>query len=232
MVTVLKRAYFSPYHLFSANHFLELTASIENSHTGRDHFNFYHNSFVISSIISSATFLEAAINEIYQDVCDEHNNYIKPSDYDTREALKLFWSKYERSSILRKYQFALTSSKLEPFPEKENPYADVDLAIQLRHQLVHYKPETFGGGESHELTDVLAGKFKLNPLMSSPSNQFFPDRCLGGGCAEWVLKSCLYFADEFFGRIHIIPNYQLNKEIDISTLRTKLNIMEKESLRE
>ena len=225
MVTVLKRAYFSPYHLFSANHFLELAASIEDSHTGRDHFDFYHNSFVIGSIISSATFLEAAINEIYQDVFDEHNNYIEPLDNDARKALKSFWSKYERSSILRKYQFALTTAKLEPFPEKENPYADVDLAIQLRHQLIHYKPETFGGGESHELTEVLGGKFKLNPLMSSPSNQFFPDKCLGKGCAEWVLKSCLSLADEFFERIQITPNYQLNKEIDISTLRTKLNIM-------
>lgn len=221
---VLKRAYFSSYHLNSANHLLGLAATIEELHNGRDRFDFNHNSYIVTSIISSVAFLEAAINEIFQDVKDNHDNYIKPIDEDTRKIMKLTWSIIERRAILEKYQRALVFAELKPLLKGENPYRDVNLAIELRNQLVHFKPKTFGGGKTHNLADKLRGKFELNRLMSSPSNQFFPDRCLGKGCAEWVLKSCISLADEFFEKIHVTPNYQQLKEIDIHTLREKLNI--------
>jgi hypothetical protein len=51
--------------------------------------------------------------------------------------------------------------------------------------------------------------------MSGSDNRYFPDKALGKGCAKWAVKSARNFADSFFKRIGIIPNYQkakFNKE--------------------
>ncbi len=224
MIAILKRAYFSPYHLFSANNFLDRASSIEFKHTGKDRFDFNHNSYVISSIISSVAFLEAAINELFQDVYDDHESYTSLIDNDVKKTMKKVWQMLERRPVLEKYQLALELSNVKAFSKGRNPYSSTNLAILLRNELVHYKPKTFGAGKVHSFANKLKGKFELNPLMSNPSNQFFPDQCLSKGCAEWVLISCLSLTEEFFSRMQVTPTYQRLDEIDIQTLKEKLLI--------
>lgn len=222
--TLLKRAYFSSWHLNSAITLLDKVEEIENSHEGRNKFDVDHTSYVITSIISSVAFLEASINEIYQDVVDDHNgSYTKNINKNTEIIMKGVWSIIERRGVLEKYQFALDASSLEEFKKGMSTYQNARLSILLRNELVHYKPESFGGGEEHDFANTLQGKFQINPLMSNKSNPFFPEQCLGWGCAEWVLKSCLGFADDFFERMNITPNYQLNKEdwYDLDRFRKK-----------
>ncbi len=44
--------------------------------------------------------------------------------------------------------------------------------------------------------------------MSGSGNSYFPDKALGKGCTEWAVKSARNFADSFFKRIGVEPNYQ------------------------
>jgi hypothetical protein len=90
--------------------------------------------------------------------------------------------------------------------------ACVDCLIKLRNALVHYEPEwTINISDTEKITvqkfeKILKGKFQLNPL-TGEGNSFFPDKCLGHGCAEWAVKSSIMFADEFFLRMRLKPTY-------------------------
>jgi len=218
-LVVLKRSYFSSHHLHSAIFFKMQAINIESEHKKNDYFNPIHNSYILNSIISSLAFLESAINEIYQDISDDYFIYVKNLTAQAIIKMKEDWPQYERTSILRKYQHALKCSVKSLFAKHENPFKDVNLCIELRNELSHFKPTTVGGKLTHRFDSMLKGKFKLNPLMSNPANQFFPNRCLGYGCSKWVLKSCLLFADVFFNKMKIEPNYQLVDFYDLNQLR-------------
>ena len=81
-ISVAMRVYYSSYHLWAARHFTRLATENEDPHTGRSTFNVAHRSYVTSAIFSAVSFLEAAINEIFQDAADKHLSYI--SSFDTR----------------------------------------------------------------------------------------------------------------------------------------------------
>lgn len=51
-------------------------------------------------------------------------------------------------------------------------------------------------------------RFPPNKMMAGTGNPFWPDKCLGGGCANWAVESATKFAKEAFGRLRIEPNYQ------------------------
>jgi hypothetical protein len=65
-----------------------------------------------------------------------------------------------------------------------------------------------GGDVEHKLSRQLSGKFDDNTLMRGSGNPWFPDKCLGHGCCAWAVRSVIAFADDFFGRIGVEPNYQ------------------------
>jgi len=44
--------------------------------------------------------------------------------------------------------------------------------------------------------------------MAEMGNPYFPDKCLGAGCAEWAVVSAKSFADDFCSRLDIQANYQ------------------------
>jgi len=103
----------------------------------------------------------------------------------------------------------------EVFNEKESLLKDIQLIIQVRHYLTHYKPMTMDEKHKHPLDDELTGKFEPSKMMEGSGNNFFPDKALGVGCTEWCLASVKNFADEFFKRMDIQPNYQA---VDIEKL--------------
>ena len=211
--TGMMRVYFSSYHLWAAEHFVKLASDIENSPGERPRFDIQHRAYVTSAIFSAVAFLEAAINELCEDVVDGHVSYIAPIDKDARKLITVFWRLTEgrnRSpfSILDKYQIILTSCRKDQFATGAQPYQDADLVIKLRNVLMHYKPQTYGGEVQHKFIKQLAGKFPENPLMAGSSNPYFPDKCLGSGCAGWAIRSTRKLADEFFEKLGITPNYQ------------------------
>jgi hypothetical protein len=69
--------------------------------------------------------------------------------------------------------------------------------------LLHFKPEWSTGQKEHgKIADRLQGKFPESPFWAS-GNPFFPDKCLGYGCAKWATEACERFMDEFCDRMDI-----------------------------
>ena len=213
--TFLMRFYISSHHHFAASHFLELAREIEESHDGRPIFDIKHRAYVTNSIFSSVAFMEAAINETFQDATDEHRGSLAPLNIETKTNMASFWEIAEgrnRSaiSILDKYQTALLLADKPRFNEALLPFKDARTLIEIRNELMHYKPESLGGSKTHKLEKKLKdqGKFPPNRLMAGAGNPFFPDHCLGFGCAEWGLNISKSFVDHFFRELDITPNYQ------------------------
>jgi hypothetical protein len=223
------RHHLSSNHLYSAYLLAECAARIERAETRADEQRAQHRSYVISSIISSVAFLEAAVNELYV-VCAEHPEdfHVAGHPQDSRfgsigaDAIRLLgaiWQteSFQRSAqLLEKCQIALRLAQRPEFEKGSNPYQDAKLAVDLRNLLVHFKPEqreVAGGAGAQlppdEIESKYRSKFAVNPLalndpllgVSDADYPFFPEKCLGSDCARWCFRSILAFADELFRRL-------------------------------
>ena len=211
---IKQRAYFSTYHLCAARQFAQCAQESEAAEGRSMRFDIKQTSYVAGSIIASAAFLEAAINEFLKDIADGQSP--KCIDPECGKLIKAYWDRKESGnrssvSILNKYQDALELCRKPRFKTGEQPYQDAKLGIELRNELTHYKPEFFGGDDQHRFTEKLRGKFAENPLMVGSGNPYFPDKFLGSPCALWVVTSVQTLADAFFGSVGVMPNYQVVK---------------------
>lgn len=212
-VTATMRVYYSSYHLWAAKHFAVLALNIENQPAAEARFDIRHRAYVTNSIFSAVAFLEATVNELFQDASDDHESYLKKVDEDSKRLMADFWQLTEERnrspfSILDKFQLALTFFRERRFDGGARPYQDANMVIRLRNELVHYKPISLGGQAEHKFSQQLRGKFRDNTLMDDCGNPWYPDKCLGYGCAVWATSSVVQFADEFYSRINVVPNYQ------------------------
>ena len=108
--------------------------------------------------------------------------------------------------MISRYQKILAIAGQPPFSEDEPVFSNVRNLIEIRNHLMHYKREwvvvrepALPGEEtmSEKFARDLGKKFATNPF--SPRNlPFFPDQCLGHGCAEWAIVNSIIFTDEFF----------------------------------
>lgn len=207
------RSYFSTHQLWAAQFAAEQAAAFERDFTGRiPVFSIEQRSYVTNAVFMSVAFLESAINEILQDIVDDHKSYVGEIDPVIRRCISVWWGQSEgqgraAGSILDKYQSLLQFYGLPAMKKGERPYQDVDLLVGLRNELMHYKPEMMGGEELHKWEKRLRAKFEPNPLLKGSGNAYFPDHCLGGPCATWAVQSAKAFADAFFGTLQIKPNY-------------------------
>jgi hypothetical protein len=175
-----------------------------------------HNAYAVSSVIVSAAFLEATINEIFSDCSDEHITD-RIASLPSMSLMGRLWEKgvprTASYSILEKYEIALELNGKSAFNAGTNPYQDVKLLVELRNALIHYEPETIvshSGYEApklHKFEKRFAGKFPVNPL-TGLGNPFYPDKLLGSGCAKWAVSSAVAFTDDFFQKLGITPAYE------------------------
>ena len=167
-----------------------------------------HRSYVLGAIFNSVTFLEATINELFKDIADndlQHRDiYFRNIEEAATVTLKEKWEsdQFDRKvGTLRKYQTFLKLSNSKVFNKKSKPFQEAQTLIDLRNNLIHYKPKWVVHSEEHELEKKLRGKFQENQL--SLKEAFFPDGCLGQGCANWAVETSLAFTDEFYNRIQV-----------------------------
>ena len=127
------RAYFSTHHLWAAEHFSKLAGEIEDNHKGRPRFNLEHRIYVINSILSAVAFLEAAVNELFQDAHDDNQSYIETLNSRVIQGMETYWADNELNDIhipiLEKYQNALRIADKSKFDKGQNPYQNVFLVI-------------------------------------------------------------------------------------------------------
>lgn len=233
------RTYFSFQHLKSAaifckqsyeieRFYAEKFSEIDSDERGKLEGESY--AFVTGTIFTCISFLEADINEFYKDAADRsYNNRLYPLPEESIKALGELWndkdSKFDMSSTLIKYQTALETAGKSKLSEGQEPYQSVKLLISLRNSLIHYKTETlkssaFDPDSKHYFEKRLTRKFEQNLFYKYSGNPYFPNKCLGYGCAKWALASVINFAEEFYGEIGIRPSFEhIKKCIDIGNLK-------------
>jgi hypothetical protein len=180
-----------------------------------------HEAFILNSVLSSVVFLESTINELYADAADEAYFYADENHEALLRMISEKWKNeknFDRAPMLTKYQKILTIVGNPPFDEGDQAFANVRDLTEIRNYLLHYKREwvVLADGEKRGAAEGTIGakfekslrkKFATNPL--APKNQpFFPDKCLGHGCAEWAVVNSLIFTDEFFRRLDLPAPYE------------------------
>jgi len=173
--------------------------------------------------------LEALINENFSDICDDKLASCGQSsvklDEKMRDQITKTWKimKNKRFSILDKYNLLLGLAGKKQFNDSDSSYQEVKLLIGLRNKIVHYEPEWIeidNFEKPHDIEKKLKGKFEINKLMKNAKNPFYPDKCLGYGCAKWAVLTSLKFSKEYGQRISIAEHY-------IESLNNYLNNIDK-----
>ncbi|AZD68297.1 hypothetical protein SAMN04489802_2104 [Pseudomonas chlororaphis] len=219
-VTMSSRHYLSISHLSAASLFAERSTELEPKLTLGENESTNglreHNACIVSTIMLSAAFLEATINEFFSDCAEDP--YAKVATLPTCKLMAKLWSrgipKTASYSILEKYEIALDLNEKQPFDKSSHPYQDVKLLVELRNALIHYEPETIQlptgmleeQRELHKFEKKFRGKFELNSLTGA-GNAFYPDKMLGSGCARWAVKSAVALTDTFYSRFSLKPMY-------------------------
>jgi hypothetical protein len=180
-----------------------------------------HEAFVLNSVLSTVSFLESTINELYADAADDAYFF---ADGEHEALLRMIGEKwhneknFDRFPLISKYQRILTIAGKPPFEEGDQAYENVRTLIEIRNHLMHYKREWIvirdpGAARNGEETTaekfekILRKKFAINPL-ARKNLPFFPDKCLGHGCAEWAIVNSVIFTDEFFRRLGLPVPYE------------------------
>jgi hypothetical protein len=94
-VRVSIRSYYSSRLLWTAQHHAELAGKIEREVAGKTPFSSEHIGYVLSSVIASVAFLEAMINELFQDAADRHappGGFITPLTEECRRTMAEVWA--------------------------------------------------------------------------------------------------------------------------------------------
>lgn len=219
-ISIKSRTYFSIQHILSAALFARYTYGIEKNYNGvfSNELFSQHRAYVTGSILSSVFFLEATINELFADTMESNSAIAKKLHPTTIQLMAKMWKlevpRTANYKILQKYQIALVLAQNQIFDPGASFYQNVNLLVKLRNDLVHFEPEwsklpssdDFGPDDIHRYEKTLREKFTVNPL-TSQGNPYYPDKCLGYGCAEWSVISSVKFTDEFFSRMGLISPY-------------------------
>jgi len=197
---------FTKQHFEAARYFANCAVSMENeSHKAdlKDEIRkSQHRAYVVGAVILATMAMEACINEIYLDACRKN---LKGLDDRAMALLAKSWPKLEwNPGILLKYQEALQSLVKEALDRDAQPCKDADNLVHLRNALTHYKPEWDDAKIHVEIKDRLKGKFDVNPL-APDAYLWFPEQCLGSGCAKWAVSTAEAFVSEFCKRLGIPP---------------------------
>lgn len=212
---VSMRHYFSTNFLWTALNTSRLVGELEAAEGRRARFDMANRSYAASSVIASATFLEAAVSELFQDAHDGHgirdDGYLAPLNAEVVAAMAGVWRETTGGrglNPLEKWQRLLECCGRDRLTRDAAPAQDAALVIRLRNALVHFKPENIAADDEHELEKRLRDKFPNNRLMEGSGNAWWPSHALAHGCSEWAVRSARALADCVLDEVGINPNYR------------------------
>jgi hypothetical protein len=179
-----------------------------------------HEAFILNSVLSTVAFLESAVNELHADAADDAYFFADEQHEALLRVIAEKWHNernFDRAPMITKYQKILEISGKSPFDENDQAFANIRVLTEIRNHLMHYKREWVviraspipGDGEestADKFEKILRRKFATNPL-AIKNQPFFPDKCLGHGCAEWAVMNSIIFTDEFFRRLELPVPY-------------------------
>lgn len=167
-----------------------------------------HRARAVTAVMSSVAFLEALVNEVFQDAADDAPNRLEPLSGQCRALLKEYWSTGERTGILTKYQLALLFAGAEPMDRGTAPLQGAKLLVDLRNALVHFKPAWHDHEAPRDLELRLTGKFDKSSLLSANDGSPWPIWALAAPGAEWAVGAARTFADEWTERMGLRRVYE------------------------
>ena len=179
-----------------------------------------HEVFILNSLLSSVAFLESTINEFYADAADDAYFFCDEKNETLLRTIREKWrneKNFDRAPMITKYQKILDIAGKPPSCEQDPVFLEVRNLIEIRNYLMHYKREWVVVGKSpgavrseetrsEKFEKMLKDKFVENPL-AQKNQQFFPDKCLGHGCAEWAVSNSIRFTDDFFKSLDLPAPY-------------------------
>lgn len=200
-------------HFYSAHHFAETAHALENRDPDglSPEERWWHRAYVTGAVFSAAAFLEASINELYREFKEVSEGEPRlPTKANA--VLQRVWPEVTGSPVLRKYQVALSIADADGYNESKSPFADADGLIRLRDALLSCNSEWDDSqGKHRTLEKRLRSKFPPNPFVSVDIS-WFPDRCLGAGCARWAVSVAQTFSDDFCRRMGIPARARVGRE--------------------
>jgi hypothetical protein len=212
---ISSRSYLSTQHLWAAQHCAEVAARIEAQHAkeggGRSRFDPEHRAYVLMCLTEAVSFIEAFLNEMFADAADRHpGEALRSVPLESVQALAQRWGETSegRMGLMKKIRALLVALAVPPPPSNVEPIESVDLLILLRNRIVHFRPKTAIGTDMSELDRQLSKKFPPSVMITTTGNPYFPDRCLGAGCAEWAVRAARALADEICRLGNLKANYK------------------------
>jgi hypothetical protein len=121
-----------------------------------------------------------------------------------------YWRAIEggkRGSTLNKCQALLTFTGNETLEVGSQPYQDASLTINLRNTLVHFRPQDLSSPNPDKMEERLKGKFAENSTTARIDDPWWPNKCLGWGCARWSIEATTALADYLVSRTGVEPAY-------------------------
>ncbi len=132
------RQYFSTHLLHTAALFSTSAGRIEDEHRAGPPFLPEHRAYVLSSILASEAFLEAMINELFQDAADSHgtaeDGYIAPLTAQGRARMRDVWRATSGGRALGpvdKYEMVLGLNDAPPLDHSGEPYQSAKPGCQI-----------------------------------------------------------------------------------------------------
>jgi hypothetical protein len=208
---VTMRNYLSTHHLYAARYAAEAAAEREAAvrKPGIGVFDMRHRGYVLGAITESVAFMEAAVNELFQDAADGKTESLAGLP-DCVTLLALDWRQTDgRKKTLDKYNFMLASAGKQPLPADHREMQGAAMLVRLRNYVVHYQPDDVSTETPHRIGKTLEGLFPPNALMVDAGNPWFPDKTLGAGCAEWAWRSARRLTEAFARELGLRLNYQV-----------------------
>lgn len=155
------------------------------------------------SVFSSIAFLEALVNELFADAAKSDGGHLRTLPTPVRELIAELGAteSVERASALRKFAILLRAAGKPAPPLGANPTQDLQVGVELRNHLTHYKAHWLDMGTpgmvrpgnlmASNLASRFKDKFAYRPGVAGPSS----DQWLGHGCAEWVCRTAIQYVD-------------------------------------
>ena len=165
------------------------------------------------SVFSSIAFLEALVNELFADAAKSDGGHLHSLPAPVRELIAELGAteSVERAAALRKFAILLRAAGKPAPPLGANPAQDLQVGVELRNHLTHYKAHWLDMGTSNmvrpgnlmasSLLSRFKGKFAYRPRVAGPSS----DQWLGHGCSEWVCRTAIQYVDLVSGPLGIVP---------------------------
>jgi hypothetical protein len=186
-----------------------------------------HEAFVLNSIFSSVAFLESTVNELYSDAADDAYFFTDEKNEVLLKNIGDKWKNenyFDRTPMVHKYQKILVIADKPMFDDHHPAFSNIRSLMEIRNYLMHYRREWVIIQEglvsdareetrAEKFEKMLKDKFMENPL-AHKNRPYFPDKCLGHGCAEWAVFNSLEFTDEFFLKLELPAPYDgVKKEL-------------------